>query len=336
MSDLSNQAATPPTKNRRGVVLPVLLLIVALAAVYGYYRYVGKPAGLDQTTGITDLSPEALDKRLLAVEQNLLQLERERAALQQRVSDSANRTNLLRDEVLGVTERAGLIEDSLRELSRSERSAQDSLRISEAELLLTIASERWKLSGDLAGAIQATELASQAINNLKDPQWVNLRQVIAQELAAYRALGPDPGATAKAELAALEAALPQLTPSNGQQVKAQDTAHGATRLLNALIRIQPSGQQTLIAPSDRRAAKTALELEIAGARAALQMRDSAEFKAGAVRINQWLLRLYLDTPQLKERRAKLLMLANNPLTLPLPLAGSSLSELQRMKQGVAP
>ena len=134
----------------------------------------------------------------------------------------------------------------------------------------------------------------------------------------------------------MEAALPTLAPSSGQPSAAQNTANGATRLLNALVRIEPSGQQTLIAPSDRHAAKTALALEIAGARAALQLRDSAGFKASAVRINQWLPRLYADTPQLKERRAKLLTAANTPLTLPLPLAGSSLAELQRMKQGSAP
>ena len=335
MSDLANQTASPPAKNRRGFSLLALAVIAALAA-YGYYHFIGRNAVGSQAPAVADLSPQALDKRLLGVEQGQLQLERERAALQQRVVDSSNRTNLLRDEVLGVTERAGLIEDSLRELSRSERSAQDSLRISEAELLLTIAAERWKLSGDLQGAIQATELASQSINNLKDPQWVNLRQIIAQELAAFRALGPDPIAAAKAELAALEAALPTLAPSSGQPSTAQNTANGATRLLNALVRIEPSGQQTLISPSDRHAAKTALALEIAGARAALQMRDSVEFKASAVRINQWLLRLYADTPQLKERRAKLLMTANTPLTQPLPLAGSSLAELQRMKQGAAP
>jgi uroporphyrin-3 C-methyltransferase len=116
----------------------------------------------------------------------------------------------------------------------------------------------------------------------------------------------------------------------------QNTANGATRLLNALVRIEPSGQQTLIAPSDRHAAKTALALEIAGARAALQLRDSVGFKTGVVRINQWLLRLYADTPQLKERRVKLLAAANMPLTPVLPLAGSSLTELQRMKQGATP
>ncbi|MBP7981638.1 MAG: uroporphyrinogen-III C-methyltransferase [Arenimonas sp.] len=335
MSDLADPTASPPARNRRGFPLLALAVIAALGG-YAYYHFIGRDTRAGQTPASADLSPEALDKRLLGVEQRLQQLERERGTLQQRVVDSSNRTNLLRDEVLGVTERAGLIEDSLRQLSRSERSAQDSLRISEAELLLTIAAERWKLSGDLPGAIQATELASQSINNLKDPQWVNLRQIIAQELAAFRALGPDPGAAAKAELAALEALLPSLAPSSGQPKTAQSAENGTTRLLNALVRIETSGQQTLIAPSDRYAAKTALALEIAGARAALQMRDSAGFKAGVVRINQWLLRLYADTPQLKERRVKLLAAANMPLTPALPLAGSSLTELQRMKQGVVP
>jgi uroporphyrin-3 C-methyltransferase len=333
MSDLATQV--PPPKSRRGLPLLALAAIAALAA-YAYYHFIGRHAGANQTPVTADLSPQALDRRLLGVEQAIQELERERAALQQRVVDSSNRTNLLRDEVLGVTERAGLIEESLRELSRSERSAQDSLRVSEAELLLTIAKERWKLTGDLAGAITATELASQAINALKDPQWVNLRQVIAQELAAYRALGPDPTTTAKAELAALEAALPSLTPSSGQPATANNSESGTARLLNALVRVEPSGQQSLISPSDRHAAKTALALEVAGARAALQLRDSVGYKASVLRINQWLVRLYADTPQLKERRTRLLASANTPLTMALPLTGSSLAELQRMKQAPAP
>jgi uroporphyrin-III C-methyltransferase len=331
MSVPSQQANTPKAKSFFGVYMLLLTLLVALAGT-AYWRYF-KPHS--SNTHI-DTSPEALDQRLLSVEQSLVRIERERSNLQQRISDSSNRTNLLRDEVLGVTERAGLIEDSIRELGRSERSAQDSLRLNEAELLLTIASERWQLSGDLPGTLQATELASQAINALKDPQWVNLRQAIAQELLAFRTLGPDPRLTAKGELDALEAALPQFAPSTGQASQAQNSEHGATRLLNALIRIQPTGQQTLITPSDRHAAKTALELEIASARMALHLRNSADFKASVVRINQWLVRLYANTPQLKDRRAKLVAIANTPLSMPMLLAGSSLAELQRLKQGAKP
>ena len=65
-------------------------------------------------------------------------------------------------------------------------------------------------------------------------------------------------------------------------------------------------------------------------------RHSPEFKASVGRIGQWLQRLYADTPQLRERRQRLQMAAAAPLTPALPLAGSTLSELQRLKQGAAP
>ena len=106
-----------------------------------------------------------------------------------------------------------------------------------------------------------------------------------------------------------------------------------TRLLNAMIRIQPSGQQTLISPSERSAAKTALELEITNARLAIQVRNSADFKASIIRINQWLVRLYADTPALKEQRKRLLLVANIPLNRSAPLAGSSLAVLNATLQG---
>ena len=332
MSDVQNQ----PVKTNRATrpdLIWILAGLVAVLTLFGYVSYIKYSSRAGVLPVSTDLSPEALDHRLLIAEQSVASLTRERNDLQQRLTESANRTNLLRDEVLGISERAGLIEQNLRDLSSSEHSAQDSLRISEAELLLTLARERWLLTGDLLGTIQATELAGTSISSLKDPQWVNLRQTIGQELAALRAVGEDPRATAKGELDALEALLPQLAPLSSQSTITKSNEHGATRLLNALIRIQPTGQQTLISPSERSAAKTALALEFANARMALQLRNSGDFKTSVLHINQWLLRLYADTPQLKESRGRLLAAANVPLIITSPLAGSSLAELQRMTQG---
>ena len=321
------------THSRLGVVLLAGVLIVALA-VFAWVRLrVDSGEALVPTT---DLSAQALDRRLLVTEQQLTRLEQERAALQQRLAESANRTNLLRDEVLGVSERAALIEDSVQQLSRSDRSAMDSLRLNEAELLLIIARERWQLSGDLAGTLQATELASTAINGLKDPQWLTLRQTVTRELAAYRAIEADPRAIARGELDALEALLPQLPAANGNGNETEPEPYGFERLLKALIRIQPTGQQTLIAPAERQAAQTALALEIANARTALQLRQSAEFKSSARRIDQWLLRLYADGKVLQERRQRLQQAADAPLSIALPEAGSTLSELQRLKQSATP
>jgi len=331
MTETPAPAAT--SHSRIGVVLLASVLIVAIAAFAWIRLRVDSGEALVPTT---DLSAQALDQRLLVTEQHVARLEQERAALQQRLAESANRTKLLRDELLGVSERAALIEDSVQQLSRSDRSAMDSLRLNEAELLLIIARERWLLSGDLAGTLQATELAATAINGLKDPLWLTLRQTVTRELAAYRAIEADPRAIARGELDALEALLPQLPAANGSGTETAPEPYGFERLLKALIRIQPTGQQTLIAPAERQAAQTALALEIANARTALQLRQSAEFKNSARRIDQWLLRLYADGKALQERRQRLQQAANAPLSIALPEAGSTLSELQRLKQSAMP
>lgn len=333
--DAMTETPVPAAKShsRTGVVLLASVLIVAIA-VFAWIRL--RVDSGEALMPADAASPQALDQRLLVAEQHLARLEQERAALQQRLAESANRTNLLRDEVLGVSERAALIEDSVQQLSRSDRSAMDSLRLNEAELLLIIARERWQLSGDLAGTLQATELAAAAINGLKDPQWLTLRQTVTREVAAYRAIEADPRAIARGELDALEALLPQLPAANGNGADAAPEPYGFERLLNALIRIQPTGQQTLIAPAERQAAQTALALEIANARTALQLRQSTEFKNSVRRIDQWLLRLYADGKALQERRQRLQQAADAPLGIALPEAGSTLSELQRLKQGAAP
>ena len=333
--DAMTETPVPAAKShsRTGVVLLASVLIVAIA-VFAWIRL--RVDSGEALMPADAASPQALDQRLLVAEQHLARLEQERAALQQRLAESANRTNLLRDEVLGVSERAALIEDSVQQLSRSDRSAMDSLRLNEAELLLIIARERWQLSGDLAGTLQATELAAAAINGLKDPQWLTLRQTVTREVAAYRAIEADPRAIARGELDALEALLPQLPAANGNGADAAPEPYGFERLLNALIRIQPTGQQTLIAPAERQAAQTALALEIANARTALQLRQSTEFKNSVRRIDQWLLRLYADGKALQERRQRLQQAADAPLGIALPEAGSTLSELQRLKQSVTP
>lgn len=332
MTDDLSPASPAKSKSRNGLFFIVLIAVVLFLA-WSYLRVseIRMPWSTRSEEKL-ELSLESLDQRLLVAEKDIVQLKSERSALQQRMTETANRTNLLRDEILGVTERAGLIEESLHALGDSEHSAQDNLRINEALLYLTFAKERWQLSGDLTGTIRATELARLSIDNLKDPKWLNLRQTIAQELAAYNALDTDPSAIAKGELDALEALLPQLVSLSAQSSNAKPSEHGMTRLINALIQIQPSGQQTLISPSERGAAKAALDLEIVNARMAIQLRNSAEFKASVLRINQWLTRLYADTSALKERREHLLMVASKPLNRSVPLAGSSLAELQLMQK----
>jgi uroporphyrin-3 C-methyltransferase len=336
MSDIQPTTTETKNKTRYGPLFIILILVTVLAA-WSYLHFSDIKMPWQNLGGNNaELSLENVDQRLLETEKNVMRLESERGALQQRLNETANRTNVLRDEILGVTERAGLIEESIIALSESEHSAQDNLRINEAILFLTFAKERWQLSGDLAGTIRATELARLSIDNLKDPKWVNLRQTITQELAAYRELDTDPVAIAKGELDALEALLPQLVSLSTQASNPKTSKQGMTRLINALIQVQPTGQQTLISPSERSAAKTALALDMSNARMAILLRNNTDFKASILRINKWLVRLYADTPALKVRREQLLLVASKPLNRFVPLAGSSLNELLLMQQGSKP
>jgi uroporphyrin-3 C-methyltransferase len=241
--------------------------------------------------------------------------------------------------MLGVGQSAALLEDSVHELSSSKRDAAQSLRLDEAELLLTMAAERLQLAGDMNGAIRATALADGVLSSLRDPALLNLRQTLAQELAAMRALPKDPRANAAGELDALEAMLPQLAAAGpARRDSEQPSGSGLQRLLNALVQIRPSGEQDLLSAADRGAGEAALSLEIALARTALERRDAAAFRACLRRMDSWLRRLYADGRELRRSRALVRQLATQPLVIELPIAGSTLQQLRELQRnhGAAP
>ena len=146
-----------------------------------------------------------------------------------------------------ITQRSALLEDSLREMADDRREGAEALRLDEADLLLTLAAQRLQLAGDVPGAIRATELADSVLSSLRDPALLNLRQSLAQELAALRAMPKDPKALANGELDALEAVLPQLAaggPAKPAAARTNKSASGFQRLLDALVQVRPSGPQS--------------------------------------------------------------------------------------------
>jgi uroporphyrin-3 C-methyltransferase len=324
-------AATVPARPR-GSWPWLALLILGVATIAGWWYWNLRHRVVVDTV---DLSPEALDSRLLQAENNLSGVRRAQETLIQRLADNRARTDLLRDEVLGVGQRAGLLEDSVRELSDTRQDAAAALRLDEAELLLTIASERLRLGRDVAGAVHATELADGVLAALNDPALLNLRQSLAQELAALRALPPDPAADAAGRLDALEAALPQLAaagPARPARASTDPKAGGLERLLDALVQVRPSGEQDLLSPTDRGAGEAALQLELALARTALERRDEKAFRASLGRLDSWLRRLYADGALRRAQQAQVARLRVQPLTRTLPIAGSTLVELRSLRQ----
>ena len=99
---------------------------------------------------------------------------------------------MLRDELLGIGQRAALLEDSVAKLADPERHGAQALRLDEVELLLSQGQQRLQIAGDLDGARRAYALAGGVLDGIDDPAYLSLRQALAQERAALDALGADP------------------------------------------------------------------------------------------------------------------------------------------------
>lgn len=329
---LDAASATRPHRRLPAALWLLLALSILLGAILVWRTVRQAPA-----TASDGPDPTSFDARLLQAETSFATLRHSQEAVNQRLTDTSARTSLLRDEVLGVTQRSALIEDSVRQLAGARHDGETSLRVDEAELLLTFAQQRLVLAGDLPGAIRATELAESVLAQQRDPALLNIRQALAQELAALRRAQPPPQVVAGRELDAFEAALPMLAAVGpGARIAPAPDASGLQRLLSAFVQVRSSGEQDLLAPEDRNTGEAALELEMAIARTALDRQNAAGFRASLVRLDRWLVRLYAPGPPLARERARLAALAKLTLISTLPEAGSTLEELhawQRQRAG---
>jgi uroporphyrin-3 C-methyltransferase len=334
MSESVPDPVLPPATRRLPGALWFLLAIALLLAALVAWKAWSSHAAAEQTE--VDLSPEALDARLLQVEASIASLRRGQESMNQKLTDTRARTGLLRDEVLAVTQRSSLLEDSVRELSNGEHGGVAALRLDEVELLLTMAQQRLQLAGDLPGAVRATELAEGVLSSQHDPALLDLRQTLVQELSALRAMPVNPAARAAGELDALEAVLPKLAvgATTGATTRVEPVARGSgvQRLLDSLVQVRRSGEQDLLSPADRGAGEAALSLEIALARTALANADETAFRRSVARIDAWLQRLFPDGSLLRERRKRIARLRELPLSYSLPIAGSTLQQLQAMQR----
>jgi uroporphyrin-3 C-methyltransferase len=300
----------------------LLALGLAAAGVAGWRWWQGQQAWLRASAVAAEQRIEALEARLGALRRDL---RGQAARLQQ--ADATNR--VLRDELLGITERAALLEDSVSRLADPDRHGAQALRLDEVELLLGVAQQRLQLASDLDGARRAYVLAAGLLDGIHDPAYLSLRQTLAQERAALDALAADPRHTAAARLDALTAQLLALSAQAAPEGDAR--APWLRRLLSRLIEVRPSSEVVLRSPTERAAGLDALLIELTLARAALERRDDAAWRAALERAERWLPRLWPDSPALRRQQAELQALRALPLALPLPALGSTLEQLRSMR-----
>src|SRR5690554_2641570 len=202
MSDTAISPSTP--RPRRGAVvawlMPGLAVLLALGA-WAAYRWNIAQVARAQAAESDRQHIDALGQRMDA-------LRRDQRAQTVRLQQAEATNRLLREELIGLGQRAVLLEDSVRRQADSALHPGQALRLDEVELLLAQGQQRLLLSGDIDSARRAYALAAQLLDDIDGHDWLDLRQALAQERDALDALGEDPRTHAAARLDAFASALP--------------------------------------------------------------------------------------------------------------------------------
>ncbi|MGH8032286.1 MAG: uroporphyrinogen-III C-methyltransferase [Luteimonas sp.] len=324
MSTLPTDSAAPRRAPSALIVL-VWLVAMALTLAAGWLGWREFQASLSRARDAATQSAQqttALGARIDAVRHDL-------RAQAQRLQQADNTNRVLRDELLGLGQRAALLEDTVAKLADPDADVAQALRLDELEIVLGIGQQRLRLAGDLDGARQAYAQASMLLDGVEGPAWLSLRQTLTQERSAVAALGDDPRAVTAGRLDAFVASLPMLPEPTRNVIAAE--APWWRRAFGRIVTVRPANSLIAVSPGDRASGLAALQLELTLAQAAVERRDRVGYRAALARADRWLPRLWPDSADLRKRRATLRELRELPLEIALPTMGATLTQLRAMR-----
>ncbi|WP_374012804.1 uroporphyrinogen-III C-methyltransferase [Pseudoxanthomonas koreensis] len=318
---------TPRRSRTRALAAAALLLVFGLAGWYAWHTWQARQAATQARA-----SEEA--RQLDGMSQRMDTLRGDLAAQGRMIRDAAAANRVLRDEVLGLGQRNALLEETVARLAASSRQGSHAVRLDEAELLLVLGGQRLHVASDVDAARRAYALAASLLEGLDDPGLLNLRQTLAAERDALDAMGAGPRADLQRRLAALEAHVSQLpAPGMAREPGTAPAAAWWQRLLAPLVQISPAGDQAVLTDTERSLGTDALQLELTLARAALERGDVDGFHTALNRVHAWLLRLWPDSPPLREVVQELDALRNAPLQPQAPALDATLRQLRALRDG---
>ena len=321
--------ADAPSPRRGGGALVLLALLALGLAGYAAWRVYALEHAHDGS-----VDPQALAARIEMLTHTLEQLRGNADALRSRMDDTAQVDKSEREELLGLGERARLLEDAVANLADKRLSARDTLALDEAELLLLVGGERYNVFHDPAAAVAAYRAADGALAQVEDAAFSTVRQSIAAEIDAF---GAAPGADA----AQLGAKLAQLRMQVAQLPVVQHLAPPETtptdsrlwRVLGAFVQVHHGDDaQAEVARRDAGLARELTSLDLRQAEAALLARDDARYHAALASARAQLGAFDPAAAQLGALRDTLDALDKSTLAPPAPnLLGTALKELRNLR-----
>jgi len=334
-------AAAPTRAPRGGGGLALALAAIALiGAGYALWRNLAfereHGARLVEIAQNTRLQSDTLG----TVARELETIVARGGALERRVADAESVNRSLREELLGLGERARLVEDAVANLADSRLEGAAALRLNEAEFLLRLGAVRLSLFRDAAGAGAAYRLADAQLAELDDATLAGVRQTIAAEIAALDEHGAAPTETTLAELDAVAdglATLPSRVVTLTPDADAVDGAGWGARLarvLGSLVRVRrvdDSGAGAL-APLSADTARAAIALELGLAKAALVANDDVALARCLARARAAIARSFdSEAAPVRDALARLDRIAATRPRAALPAIGRALEALTNLR-----
>lgn len=326
----------PPARDnrRRGGGFSLLIALIALG-VAGFalwqmwqMQHVQVDAQVQQR--------DVLQQRIAELAGDDTQIRNDVENLKKRLADTDGINRSLREELLGVTERARNLEDAVSHLAEQRLSGRDALALNEAEFLLQLADERLALFHDAQAAQSAYRLADSALAAAEDPVFASVRQTISAERQALAAAKP---LQTHATLNALErvrnelAELPGKASTNNAEGASAKPLSRLMGLLNEFVRIRHVGTEPAdLAAQDVALARSLIAIDLRRAEANLLAGDQAGYSAALDSAREGIKRTFaLDSASVKRQLAELDQLAATPLAPALPELGSALKELRNLR-----
>lgn len=258
------------------MALAVLLALVAVAGSgYVGWRQWQQERGLAADSAARAGLGEQVGKLQGGVEQL--------GSLRDRLTTLEQANHNLDEQWQGLSQRSRTLEDAVAKLSEKTLSGHDSMLLDEAESLLRMADERYRLFHDAADAAAAYGLADQALAAVNDGAYSGVRQSLAAERVALLKSQPSTEAATLDALTALRAGV-QNWPLKPLDAPADGAHPGVWWRIRAALAGVISVRRDNGAPlavADARFARELVALDLAQAQAAVLAHDGDAY-AGAL------------------------------------------------------
>ncbi|MCW8889828.1 MAG: uroporphyrinogen-III C-methyltransferase [Sedimenticola sp.] len=291
--------------------LPIILALIAIILVfgtlgYGYQYWLSLQESLQQmnaSLGKAGEQQQALQSELATVQKAF---EAQKSAIANQQTALTAQDEKLTAERDRLSQQASEMKQSLESVYSKVGRTSNAWMASEAEYLMRVANHRLKLEGDVITAIAALETADGRLRDTGDPGMIDVREVLAKEIATLKSVGQLDRVGLSAKITGLIGQVKGLkmlgleyTPSEAKQTKAvvPEEERSVETLLKdgwegfksvMVIRHRDKPVSAMLPPEQQFFVYKNLELQLEAARLALLKGDPVLFASSLEQAEAWI------------------------------------------------